>query len=52
MCTCVLAHTETLPANKIKKKMGKTEMAILDKKKERTYALFQCVHDTLKEITA
>jgi hypothetical protein len=44
MRTCVLAHTETLPANKITKKSGKNRDGHLKQKKERTYALFQCVH--------
>ncbi len=44
MRTCILAHTETLPANKITKKSGKNRDGHLKQKKERTYALFQCVH--------
>ena len=56
MRTCVLAHTETLPANKITKKIWEKQRWPSETKKGkniRTVPMRTCVHvHTLKEITA
>ena len=56
MRTCVLAHTETLPANKITKKIREKHRWPSETKKGkniRTVPMRTCVHvHTLKEITA
>jgi hypothetical protein len=56
MRTCVLAHTETLPANKITKKIREKQRWPSQTKKGkniRTVPMRTCVHvHTLKEITA
>ena len=56
MRTCVLAHTETLPANKITKKTREKQRWPSQTKKGKnvhTVPMRTCVHvHTLKEITA
>ena len=54
MRTCVHAHTETLPANKITKKSEEKRDGHLKKKKGTSAVPMRtCVHvHTLKEITA
>ncbi len=56
MRTCVLAHTETLPANKITKKIREKQRWPSETKKGQnihTVPMHTCVHvHKLKEITA
>ena len=56
MRTCVLAHTETLPANKITKKIREKQRWPSETKKGKnicTVPMRTCVHvHTLKEITS